>query len=191
MRGVNKVILIGTLGRDPETKTFDNGGSITQFSIATSEKWNDKVTGEPKEHTEWHRIVASNRLGEIAQQYLRKGSKVYIEGSLRTRQWKDQNGQDRYSTDVRADQLQMLDSRPAHGDGFQPPAYQNSAGYGQNSVSAAPNVSNAALGGYGALQSPMPPQSDYSATAPSTTNRSNQPTSFGSHANDIDDDLPF
>ena len=93
MRGVNKVILVGTLGKDPETKTFANGGSLTQFSIATSDSWTDKSTGERKEQTEWHRIVLHNRLGEIAQQYLRKGSKVYIEGSLRTRQWTDQNGQ--------------------------------------------------------------------------------------------------
>ena len=103
MRGVNKVILVGTLGRDPETKTFPNGGSLTQFSIATSESWTDKNTGERKEQTEWHRIVLHNRLGEIAQQYLRKGSKVYIEGSLRTRQWTDQNGQERYTTEIRGD----------------------------------------------------------------------------------------
>ena len=95
MRGVNKAILVGVLGRDPETKTFPNGGSLTQFSIATSESWTDKNTGERKEHTEWHRITASNRLGEIAQQYLKKGSKVYIEGKLKTRQWTDQNGQER------------------------------------------------------------------------------------------------
>ena len=110
MRGVNKVILVGTLGRDPETKTFPNGGSVTQFSIATSESWTDKNTGERKEQTEWHRIVLHNRLGEIAQQYLRKGSKVYIEGSLRTRQWTDQNGQERYTTEIRGEQMQMLDS---------------------------------------------------------------------------------
>jgi len=111
MRGVNKVILVGTLGRDPETKTFPNGGSLTQFSIATSESWIDKNTGERKEHTEWHRIVASNRLGEIAQQYLKKGSKVYIEGKLKTRQWTDQNGQERYTTEISANELQMLDSK--------------------------------------------------------------------------------
>ena len=111
MRGVNKVILVGTLGRDPETKTFPNGGSLTQFSIATSESWTDKNTGERKEHTEWHRIVASNRLGEIAQQYLKKGSKVYIEGKLKTRQWTDQNGQERYTTEISANELQMLDSK--------------------------------------------------------------------------------
>ena len=111
MRGVNKVILVGTLGRDPETKTFPNGGSITQFSIATSESWKDKNTGEPVEQTEWHRISLNNRLGEVAQQYLKKGSKVYIEGSLRTRKWTDKDNIERYSTEVRGDSMQMLDSK--------------------------------------------------------------------------------
>lgn len=111
MRGVNKVILVGTLGKDPETKTFPNGGSITQFSIATTDVWNDKQTGERKEMTEWHRIVLKNKLGEIAQQYLRKGSKVFIEGSLRTRQWTDQNGQERYTTEINGTSMQMLDSK--------------------------------------------------------------------------------
>ena len=110
MRGVNKVILVGVLGKDPETKTFANGGSLTQFSIATSEAWTDKNTGERKEQTEWHNIVLQNRLGEIAQQYLRKGSKVYIEGSLNTRKWTDQNGQERYTTQIKGQQMQMLDS---------------------------------------------------------------------------------
>ena len=110
MRGVNRVILIGTLGKDPETKTFANGGSLTQFSIATSETWTDKTTGERKEQTEWHNIVLQNKLGEIAQQYLRKGSKVYIEGSLNTRKWTDQNGQERYTTQIKGQQMQMLDS---------------------------------------------------------------------------------
>ena len=110
MRGVNKVILDGTLGKDPETKTFANGGSLTQFSIATSESWTDKNSGERKEQTEWHNIVLQNRLGEIAQQYLRKGSKVYIEGSLNTRKWTDQNGQERYTTQIKGQQMQMLDS---------------------------------------------------------------------------------
>ena len=110
MKGVNKVVLIGTLGKEPETKKFDNGGSITQFSLATSEVWTDKNTGERKEQTEWHRIILNNKLGEIAQQYLHKGSKVYIEGSLRTRKWIDPNGQERYSTEIRGDHMQMLDS---------------------------------------------------------------------------------
>lgn len=112
MRGVNKVVLVGTLGANPESKSFPNGGSICNFSIATSEKWQSKQTGEWIEQTEWHRIVIKNRLGEIAQQYLKKGSKVYIEGSLRTRKWNDQNGQERYSTEIRADSLQLLDSAP-------------------------------------------------------------------------------
>lgn len=124
MRGVNLVILVGTLGKDPETKSFPNGGSVTQFSIATSESWVDKNTGEKKEQTEWHRIVLNNRLGEIAQQYLRKGSKVYIEGSLRTRQWTDQNGQERFSTEVRGDKMQMLDSNRQQGDQSQGGGYQ-------------------------------------------------------------------
>lgn len=126
MRGVNKVILVGTLGRDPESKTFPNGGSLCQFSIATSESWTDKQTGERKEHTEWHRIVFNNRLAEIAQQYLRKGSKVYIEGKLKTRQWTDQNGQERYTTEVSGNELQMLDSKPQDGG-------QSQQGYGQQS----------------------------------------------------------
>lgn len=136
MRGVNKVILVGTLGRDPESKTFPNGGSLCQFSIATSESWTDKNTGERKEQTEWHRIVINNRLGEIAQQHLRKGSKVYIEGSLRTRQWTDQNGVERYTTEVRADNMQMLGDRNENNQsqGQQPQSYGQSQprnqGYG-------------------------------------------------------------
>ena len=125
MRGVNKAILVGTLGNDPETKSFPNGGSVTQFSIATSESWTDKNSGERKEQTEWHRIVLNNKVGEIAQKYLKKGSKVYIEGSIRTRKWTDQSGQERYSTEIRGDQLQMLDSK---GDNQQP-----SQGYGEKS----------------------------------------------------------
>jgi len=112
MRGVNKVILVGTLGANPESRTFPNGGSVCQFSIATSEKWQNKQTGDWIEQTEWHRIVIKNRLGEIAQQYLKKGSKVYVEGKLKTRQWTDQNGIERYVTEINAEQMQMLDSAP-------------------------------------------------------------------------------
>ena len=109
MRGVNKVIIIGNLGADPEARQFSNGGSVTNISVATSEQWTDKQSGEKREATEWHRISLFNRLGEIAAQYLRKGSKVYIEGSLRTRKYQDPNGQDRYITEIRAEQMQMLD----------------------------------------------------------------------------------
>ena len=108
MANVNKVTVMGVLGRDPETKQFPNGGSMTTFSVATTEFWKDKTTGERKEATEWHRITTSNRLAEIASKYLKKGSKAYIEGSLRTRKWKDQNGIDREVTEIRADVLQLL-----------------------------------------------------------------------------------
>ena len=141
MRGVNKVILVGTLGKDPETKSFPNGGSLTQFSIATSESWTDKTSGERKENTEWHRIVLNNRLGEIAQQYLRKGSKVYIEGSLRTRQWTDQNGQERYTTEIRGDQMQMLDCKGENQQSPQPKNNQQS-GYGQQNQGYQQNNQN-------------------------------------------------
>ena len=102
-----RVTVMGVLGRDPETKQFPNGGSVTTFSVATTEFWKDKTTGERKEATEWHRIATSNRLAEIASKYLKKGSKVYIEGSLRTRKWKDSKGTDREITEIRADELQL------------------------------------------------------------------------------------
>lgn len=110
-RGVNKVILVGNCGQDPETRYSGSGSAITNVSIATSETWKDKQTGEPQERTEWHRVVFFNRLGEIAGEYLRKGSKVYVEGSIRTRKWQDQQGQDRYTTEIVANEMQMLDSR--------------------------------------------------------------------------------
>ncbi len=108
MPNVNKAIVMGVLGRDPETKNFPNGGSVTTFSVATTDHWKDKTTGERKEATEWHRITTSNRLAEIASKYLKKGGKVYIEGSLRTRKWKDQSGADREVTEIKADVLQLL-----------------------------------------------------------------------------------
>jgi single-strand DNA-binding protein len=161
MRGVNKVILVGTLGRDPETKTFPSGGSVTQFSIATSESWKDKNTGEPREETEWHRIVLNNRLGEVAQQYLRKGSKVYIEGSLRTRKWTDKEGVERYSTEIRGDSMQMLDSK----------------GQGQGG------------GQGGGDYEPFQSSPQQSAAPRSTGNAAPAATTYA--AGDPDDDLPF
>lgn len=116
MRGVNKAIIVGRLGNDPVVKQFNNGGSVTHISVATSEQWTDKQTGEKREATEWHRISLFNRLGEIAAQYLKKGSSVYIEGSLRTNKYTDQNGVERYSTEIRADNLQMLDSNNMGGN---------------------------------------------------------------------------
>ena len=108
MANVNKAIVMGVLGRDPETKQFPNGGSITTFNVATTEFWKDKTTGERKEATEWHRISTNGRLAEIASKYLKKGGKVYIEGSLRTRKYKDQSGADREVTEIRVDVLQLL-----------------------------------------------------------------------------------
>jgi single-strand DNA-binding protein len=116
-RGVNKVILVGNLGNDPETRYTQAGAAITNISVATSETWKDKQTGQQQERTEWHRVVFFNRLAEIAGEYLRKGSKVYVEGSLRTRKWQDQSGQDRYTTEIVGNEMQMLDSRGGAGQG--------------------------------------------------------------------------
>jgi len=116
-RGINKVILVGNLGNDPEHRVLPSGGGVTNISLATSESWKDKTSGEQKERTEWHRVVFFNRLSEIAAEYLRKGSKVYVEGTLRTRKWQDQSGQDRYTTEIVGAEMQMLDSRGATQDG--------------------------------------------------------------------------
>jgi len=110
-RGINKVILIGNLGRDPEVRYTAGGAAVANLRIATSDSWKDKQTGELQERTEWHMVVMFNKLGEIAGEYLRKGSKVYIEGRLQTRKWQDQSGQDRYTTEIVASDMQMLDSR--------------------------------------------------------------------------------
>ena len=191
MRGVNKVILVGTLGKDPETKSFANGGSLTQFSIATSESWTDKNSGERKEQTEWHRIVLNNRLGEIAQQYLRKGSKVYIEGSLRTRQWTDQSGQERYTTEIRGDQMQMLDSNNRQQNdnqdgGYQQPRFNNNqqgnqGGYGNQAPAQGGYNNQAPQANYGnvnqGFQSPKPQAAPAKPMAAAPA--------------DLDDDLPF
>ncbi len=168
MRGVNKVILIGNLGNDPEQKSMPNGNAVTNISLATSETWRDKQSGEQRERTEWHRVVFFGKLAEIAGQYLRKGSKVYIEGSLRTRKWQDQGGQDRYTTEVVVDingQMQMLDSR---GDGG---GQQN---YSSNQ--AAPQQNG---GGYQQKPAPQPPQQQPQSTAPA------------GNYDDFDDDIPF
>ncbi len=168
MAGVNKVIIVGNLGNDPEVRYSNNGAAIANISVATSDSWKDKNTGERQERTEWHRIVMFNRLGEIAGEYLKKGSKVYIEGKLQTRKWQDNQGQDRYTTEIVADQMQMLDSRGGGmggqgggaGGGFQQQQPQNQFGGGQQQQ-------------YGGGQSQQQPKS-----AP-------QP------ANDFDDDIPF
>jgi single-strand DNA-binding protein len=116
MASVNKVILVGNLGRDPETRYNPEGGAICNISVATTDVWKDKTSGEKQERTEWHRVVFFNRLAEIAGEYLKKGSQVYVEGSLRTRKWQDKEGQERYTTEIVADRMQMLGSRSGMGD---------------------------------------------------------------------------
>jgi len=116
-RGINKVILIGNLGRDPETRYTQGGSAVTNLRVATAESWKDRQTGEQQERTEWHSVVCFARLGEIAGEYLRKGSKVYIEGRLQTRKWQDKDGNDRYTTEIVANDMQMLDSRGGGGGG--------------------------------------------------------------------------
>jgi single-strand DNA-binding protein len=114
-RGINKVILVGNLGNDPETRHMPSGGSVTNLSIATNESWKDKQTGEQKDRTEWHKVVMYNRLAEIAAEYLRKGSQVYIEGKLQTRKWQDKEGSDRWTTEIVANEMQMFGGRPGSG----------------------------------------------------------------------------
>ena len=206
MRGVNKVILVGTLGKDPETKTFANGGSLTQFSIATSDSWTDKNTGERKEQTEWHRIVLNNRLGEIAQQYLRKGSKVYIEGSLRTRQWTDQGGQERYTTEVRGEQMQMLDSgnrQPAEqaagtdNTTYNQPRFNNNqgaanSGYNNNNNhNPQTGYGNNPAGGFNNNQQAGSGYANNNPAAFQPKAPQSAPVAPQSAPADLDDDLPF
>ncbi len=161
-RGINKVILIGNLGNDPETRYTQSGAAVTNISLATSESWKDKQTGQPQERTEWHRVVFFNRLAEIAGEYLRKGSKVYVEGSLRTRKWQDQSGQDRYTTEIVGNEMQMLDSR---GSGMGAPDPDQGQGYDAPTAAPAPAPQQAAAAG--------------GQAAP--------PASF----EDFDDDIPF
>lgn len=116
-RGVNKAIILGNVGQDPEVRFLPNGNPVANLSVATSEAWTDKQSGQKQERTEWHRVVAFNKLAEIIQQYVKKGSKIYIEGKIQTRKWQGQDGQDRYSTEIVANDMQMLDSR----QGGQPP----------------------------------------------------------------------
>ena len=141
-RGVNKVILIGNLGQDPEVRYMPNGGAVCNITVATSETWKDKNSGENQEKTEWHRVVMFRRLAEIAGEYLKKGSKVYLEGRLQTRKWQDQQGQDRYTTEIVADQMQMLDSRGGSAD-FTPAQPHSSA---PQSQPAAPQAAPADKG---------------------------------------------
>lgn len=167
MASVNKVILVGNLGRDPELRTFPSGGQVANISIATTEQWKDRQSGERRELTEWHNVVFNDRLAEIASQYLRKGSSVYVEGRLRTRKWQDQSGQDRYTTEIRADVLQMLSGRGEGG-----------AGGG---------------GGGGGYDAPAPQAPARQAPAPAPMARNNPPAPPAANYGDSfeDDDIPF
>ncbi len=129
-RGINKVILVGNLGSDPETRYMPSGGAVTNLSIATSESWKDKQTGEQKDRTEWHKVAMFGRLAEIAAEYLRKGSQCYIEGKLRTRKWQDRDGNDRWTTEIIADEMQMLGGRGGGGGGAAP--YSGGGGSSSN-----------------------------------------------------------
>jgi single-strand DNA-binding protein len=170
-RGINKVILVGNVGQDPETKAMPSGSAVTNISIATSETWRDKQTGQPQERTEWHRVVFFNRLAEIAGEYLRKGSKVYVEGSLRTRKWQDQNGQDRYTTEIVANEMQMLDSR---GDNM---------GGGNANYQQQPAPAQAA---YSQQQAPQ-----QNFQQPANNQGGFQQPQQGGGFDDFDDDIPF
>lgn len=139
-KGINKVILVGHLGQDPEVRYTQSGSAIANVSIATTESWTDKQSGQRQDRTEWHRVVFFNRLGEIVGEYLRKGSQVYVEGSLRTRKWQDQAGQDRYTTEIVASEMQMLGSRGDNAGG--------GAGNYNNQPAAQPNYGGAPQGGY-------------------------------------------
>ncbi|MBA4501135.1 single-stranded DNA-binding protein [Marinobacterium marinum] len=170
-RGINKVILVGNLGGDPEVRYMPNGNAVTNVTLATSDSWKDKQTGQMQERTEWHRIVFFNRLAEIAGEYLRKGSKVYVEGALRTRKWQGQDGQDRYTTEIVASEMQMLDSRGGGDSGGYAPQ-GDSMGYGQPQQQAPRR------------QPPQQPQQ----SAPQQAPQASQPAPG---FDDFDDDIPF
>ena len=201
MAGVNKVILIGNLGNDPDMRYMPNGEPVANISIATSETWNDKNTGEKREKTEWHRVVAYRRTAEVIGQYTRKGSKLYVEGRLQTRKWTDQSGQQRYTTEIVADNIQMLDSRSGgegsfggNGSGNYPGNRSNSGGYGQQGVGYDQDYGGSYDQDYGAPPSggnnrsqqqppmpnkPVPPQNNNGGVGGPTLDQ------------DFDDDIPF
>ncbi|WP_303759544.1 single-stranded DNA-binding protein [Alcanivorax jadensis] len=173
-RGVNKVILIGNLGADPETRFMPSGGAVTNVRLATSESWKDKQSGQMQERTEWHRVVFFNKLGEIAGEYLKKGSKVYIEGSIRTRKWQGQDGQDRYTTEIVANEMQMLDGRGDGGGG-------QGGGYASQGNQGGYQNQNENYGGGG---SAAPQQNQ-------NPGQSQNQGGFSGPADDFDDDIPF
>lgn len=184
MASVNKVIIVGNLGRDPEMRTFPSGDQVANVTVATTDKWKDKQTGEMKEATEWHRVVFNGRLAEIAGQYLRKGSQVYVEGSLRTRKWTDQSGVEKYSTEIRADQMQMLGSRQGMGGGQGGGGGQQGGGYDDGYGDQ---------GGYDAppQRRAAPPQQQRPAPTPAPRQAPAPAPRAASGFDDMDDDIPF
>jgi single-strand DNA-binding protein len=190
-RGINKVIIVGNIGGDPDVRYMPNGNAVTNVTIATSETWKDKQTGQNQERTEWHRVVFFNRLGEIAGEYLRKGSKVYVEGALRTRKWQGQDGTDRYTTEIVASEMQMLDSRGGSNEGgyqqqapqqqqggYQQQAPQQQAAPQQNYQQQAPQQQAAPKQNFQqAPAQPAPQQAPAAQAAP--------------NFDDFDDDIPF
>jgi single-strand DNA-binding protein len=198
-RGVNKVILVGNVGGDPETRYMPSGGAVTNLTLATSESWKDKQTGQPQERTEWHRVVFFNRLAEIASEYVRKGSKVYVEGSLRTRQW-EQDGVKRYTTEIVASEMQMLDSRQggaqsgsqdgANAGGFAPQQGGGQApqqGYNQQAAQGRPQQPQQQ-----SYQQPQGQQQGQQQQQPQTQQPQQQPQQqAGGFDDGFDDDIPF
>jgi single-strand DNA-binding protein len=157
-RGVNKVILVGNLGKDPETRYMPSGSAVTNLTLATSESWKDKQSGDQQERTEWHKIAMFGRLAEIAAEYLRKGSQVYIEGKLRTRKWQDKEGKDRYTTEIVADEMQMLGSKGGGGGA--------SAGAGAGAAAGASSGAAASGGGRAAVNDSGGPPGDFDDDIP-------------------------
>ena len=178
MASVNKVIIVGNLGRDPEVRSFPSGDRVANVTIATTDKWKDKQSNEMREATEWHRVVFNGRLAEIVEQYLRKGSQVYVEGSLRTRKWTDKDGQEKFTTEIRADEMKMLGNRQGMGG---PSGDDDGGGYGGG-------ASGGGGGGGGGYSRPAP-ASRPAAQAPRQTPPagSKSPSGF----DDMDDDIPF
>lgn len=201
-KGINKVILVGHLGQDPEVRYTQSGSAIANVSIATTESWTDKQSGQKQERTEWHRVVFFNRLGEIVGEYLRKGSQVYVEGALRTRKWQDKEGQDRYTTEIVASEMQMLGGRgentgaPMGGYNNQPAAQPNYGGPAQNAAPQGNYQQPAGQPAYGAgRQAPQQPSPQgahpQGASAPSQQSRPAPAPAAAPSMDSFDDDIPF
>ncbi|WP_304307139.1 single-stranded DNA-binding protein [Pseudacidovorax intermedius] len=191
MASVNKVILVGNLGRDPETRTFPSGDQVCNVTLATTDRWKDKQSGEMREATEWHRLVFNGRLAEIAAQYLRKGSQIYVEGAIRTRKYTDKDGVEKYATDIRVDQMQMLGSRqgmggPGGGGGGGDDEYGMGGGGGGGGGYGGGNGGGGGGGGGYAPRAAAAPRAPAPRPAPAPA-PSRAPTGF----DDMDDDIPF